>query len=145
MPQCKYIALSYVWGLPTKGSDAALAEIDGSFLRFVPRVVEDAIIITTELLFQYLWVDRYCINQNDAGVRHDQLRTMDSVYRYAQATIVAAAGPSSAAARPDSTPLGFDSAYGLPGVSIRSRSVAPMVKVGSYTLVPFSPSLRDVQ
>ena len=30
-----------------------------------PRVITDAMTATVELGWQYLWVDRYCIDQND--------------------------------------------------------------------------------
>lgn len=47
-PDCKYIALSYVWG------DTSAHNVEGPF----PLVVEDAMSATKALGCQYLWVDR---------------------------------------------------------------------------------------
>lgn len=50
--QCKYLALSYVWGKQT--SDNSVHDI-----QHCPAVIKDAISVTNSLGFNYLWVDRY--------------------------------------------------------------------------------------
>jgi hypothetical protein len=62
---CTYLTLSYVWGTPTS-EDHISKQIDSTSTLPVrlPRVVEDAITVTKELQEQYLWVDKYCIDQS---------------------------------------------------------------------------------
>jgi hypothetical protein len=96
--RCWYLALSYVWG-----SQKARAVHTGEKLSFLPQTIDDAITVTLRLGFQYLWVDMYCIKQDNQNHVGDQIRHMDLVYRRARATIIAAAGEE-----PD---------FGLPGVS----------------------------
>lgn len=47
-----YVALSYVWGRSQTGDTW-------------PRVVRDAVKSTRAVRFRYLWIDRYCIDQDD--------------------------------------------------------------------------------
>jgi hypothetical protein len=122
-----YIALSYVWG-----SSQAISTSDGilfdnpswSLPASLPATIEDAIIVTTQLGFQYLWVDKYCINQFNASEVRSQVQMMDTVYQAASVTIIAAAG--------------CDSAYGLPGVQGKPRVKQNSVTVNgtSWTYAP---------
>ncbi|KAH7371385.1 heterokaryon incompatibility protein-domain-containing protein [Pyrenochaeta sp. MPI-SDFR-AT-0127] len=85
---CKYAALSYVWG---NQSSPALGLEHGSTL---PVLVEDAVMCTQAIGLRYLWVDRYCINQN-ADSKHVLIQNMDTIYSGAAITIINAAGESS--------------------------------------------------
>lgn len=51
--ECKYVALSYVWGLslPLEAQERSTA--------CYPATIEDSLKVTMELGFRYLWVDRY--------------------------------------------------------------------------------------
>ncbi|KAK3367687.1 heterokaryon incompatibility protein-domain-containing protein, partial [Podospora didyma] len=93
---CQYLALSYVWGKPQAPSPG---ERCGEF----PPTISDAIQVTIALGFQYLWVDRYCIDQTSEDMKHDMIRQMGEIYANAFLTIIAAAGE--------------DSNHGLPGIS----------------------------
>ena len=108
----EYLALSYVWGKPSWLAFAQAKE--PSDLDHVPRVIEDAISVTIELGFKYLWVDRYCVPQDAHELKMAQINAMDAVYNNAQATIAAAGsgGPS----------------VGLPGISV-SRCTQPTARV----------------
>jgi hypothetical protein len=122
-----YVALSYVWGsIPevfkfTDGSEQLPTKI--------PRTIEDAITITQKLDFRYLWVDRYCINQqpNDEQETKEkayQVGKMDLIYMNAELTIIAAAG---------SNPN-----YGLPGVGHqkrKSRHLTTCTRIGKHFLI----------
>ncbi|KAI8661921.1 hypothetical protein NCS55_01063700 [Fusarium keratoplasticum] len=55
----------------------------------------------------YLWIDRFCIIQDDADSKHGQIRGMDRIYRCANFTIMAA--------------LSGQEAWGLPGLVGRPR------------------------
>ena len=114
-----YVALSYVWGpvpevvhdprtLPTK----------------LPRTIEDAITVTQRLDFRYLWVDRYCINQQQEKEKAHQIGKMDEIYMNAELTIIAAAGS--------------DPNYGLPGVGHQRRKsqyLTTCARIGKHFLI----------
>ena len=102
----RYVALSYVWGSQSADSKAPFA-----------RVVADAMAATLALGFDYLWVDKHCINQDDADEKAEQIAAMDHIYLKAEVTIMAAACA--------------DSCFGLPGVSHDApRNPVPQVELG---------------
>jgi hypothetical protein len=76
----RWIALSYVWG-PQHQPNAA--DVTGSTamtdLGQIPKTVRDAIIVTNNLGYRYLWVDEFCIDQNDETHRLDQIQKMDGI------------------------------------------------------------------
>jgi Heterokaryon incompatibility protein (HET) len=115
----QYLALSYTWGpkLKSVGEDNDLDILPDD----LPDTIEDAITVTRNLGFQYLWVDRYCINQQNEKEASAQIRQMDLVYKNAEVTIIAAAGK--------------DPQYGLPGVGRRHRASQPCAKIGEHFLV----------
>ncbi|KAF2456019.1 heterokaryon incompatibility protein-domain-containing protein [Lineolata rhizophorae] len=92
----EYVALSYVWGPPR----------DYGPNNF-PEVIEDAIVATRSLGLRYLWVDRYCIAQNESEKKQLQIAAMNLVYQNAVVTLVAAAGQ--------------DDSFGFPGVRGKGR------------------------
>ncbi|KAK8042179.1 hypothetical protein PG993_006702 [Apiospora rasikravindrae] len=114
---CQYVALSYVWG-ETEQTHRGGNPI--SPVRF-PMVVEDSITVVRELGYRFLWVDRHCIDQNDAAGKHATISSMHVVYGNSQLTIIAAAGT--------------DAEYGLPGVGTRAREEQGCVTVGKYSFV----------
>lgn len=117
---CRYVALSYVWGPP-----AEFAEEKYVFLLLpaqLSRTIADAISVTKQLGFRYLWVDRYCINQKDADHKMQQIRQMGLIYSSAELTIIAVAGQGPR--------------HGLPGVSLPRRIPMPWGEVvGSVAIV----------
>lgn len=125
--RCRYIALSYVWGTrkPAEEQNFDLGEEKKLPVRCA-KVIEDAIIVTQELGMQYLWVDKYCINQKDPTMKHGQISIMDLVYEGSTVTILANTG---------------ESAYdGLPGVRSLSRRAQPSIRVGGRLIVSTLPS-----
>ncbi|KAF7920845.1 uncharacterized protein EAE98_008874 [Botrytis deweyae] len=87
---CKYVALSYVWGCAH------------TTITKVPAVIKDANEVTLKLGLRFIWVDRYCIRQDDPE-KHRLILSMDEIYAKAYITITAAAGKTAA--------------DGLPGIS----------------------------
>ncbi|KAJ4990365.1 tol protein [Stagonosporopsis vannaccii] len=85
---CRFVALSYVWGDTTKDSR------DLNSGDSLPQTILDSIRLTKELGFQYLWIDRYCIDQNNLQENHTQISQMGQIYLAADLTIVAATGRS---------------------------------------------------
>lgn len=109
--QCEYVALSYVWGKTSQQS----CDID-NVLTGAPRVVANALEVASRLGYRYLWIDRYCIDAENAAEKHDQIRNVDLIYRGADLTIIAAAGK--------------DATFGLPGVGAVPRIRQPSVQLG---------------
>jgi Heterokaryon incompatibility protein (HET) len=124
---CNYVALNYVWGRPATEMQHSSAN-DAFDLRAssFPNVVKDAIEISQKLGFNYLWVDRYCIDQHNAEEKHSQIRNMDSIYNTAELTLIAAVG---------NNPL-----FGLPGVSSqRPRIPQKFFHLGGIEYVSIPP------
>ncbi|KAE9378453.1 HET-domain-containing protein, partial [Stipitochalara longipes BDJ] len=117
--RCWYLALSYVWG----NQKARTVKVDEK-LTCLPQTIEDAITVTSKLGFRYLWVDMYCIRQDNQSHVGDQIRHMDLVYRQAQATIIAAAGDNPA--------------FGLPGVSCARQTRQVHVTMNGLTVANFA-------
>lgn len=106
---CRFVALSYVWGRSREegrdGEDEERFQADlRSRQRPLPRTVRDAMHVVRELGLRFLWVDRYCIGDEDededdgtapGGRKHHTISNMDAVYRRAALTIVAASGAHS--------------------------------------------------
>lgn len=111
---CTYAALSYVWG------DVSADRQDKLF-EDCPATIEDAIRVTLALDIHFLWVDRYCIDHENANEKHEQIQSMHKIYEGAHVTIIAAAGNS-----PD---------YGLPGVSRSRISPQQQFHLGSRCLI----------
>ncbi|SPO04662.1 related to protein TOL [Cephalotrichum gorgonifer] len=91
-----YLALSYCWGkrdpswtpieLRTDNLDSLVSGIDFERL---PRSIQDAIIVTRDLGFRYLWVDSLCITQDDEVDKSREISQMASIYKNAAVTIAA--------------------------------------------------------
>lgn len=127
---CDYVALSYVWG---KGPSSHLDDneiCEGVLPALLPAVVRDAMEVVKQISFRFLWVDRYCIHQNDECDKHNQISKMDMVYRNAQLVIIAGAGS--------------DPEYGLPGVGKKVRAPSPSASIAGHHLhvVPPDPNQR---
>ncbi|KFZ04928.1 hypothetical protein V501_08844 [Pseudogymnoascus sp. VKM F-4519 (FW-2642)] len=115
-----YYALSYVWAT-SNTSDKGVTEDSITLpLSSVPQVIEDAMAVVRGLGGQYLWVDKYCINQKDQDQKQTQINAMDKIYEGAIATIVAASAKNSPP--------------GLPGVSRRRILQQPTELVGKHLL-----------
>jgi len=103
----QYVALSYLWG-----AYSGTVEYSESLPKDLPATIQDSITGTCQLGFRYLWIDRYCINQNSQEELSAQLRKMDLIYQNTQVTIITVGGK--------------DLTYGLPGVSKRHRTKQDM-------------------
>lgn len=98
---CRYIALSYVWGQVTRAhttkSNIAALQTPGSITAeadqlAIPKTIRDALKLVSLLGERYLWVDSFCIIQDEEDTKELQLSSMASIYANAYLTIVAAAG-----------------------------------------------------
>ncbi|KAJ3531622.1 hypothetical protein NM208_g8796 [Fusarium decemcellulare] len=110
-----YVALSYMWP-PEKESERVQLEnknLDilekqaGLENIALPPIITDAMLLCKQLGETYLWIDRFCIIQDDPKSKHSQIRGMDKIYRLASFTIIAA--------------LNDKEGRGLPGLTGRPR------------------------
>lgn len=124
----QYATLSYVWGL----SEACV--LPGS--RRIrpddtPQLIMDAIKATQLLGIRYLWIDRYCIRDDDKEEKHALIRNMGYIYANSCLTII-----TSCSNDPNQGITGF-------GNNIRPGIFDPGVTIGDRHLV--SPSLHVKQ
>lgn len=117
-----YLELSYVWGPPIPGDKF---DENSETLQNIPGVIEDAIQMTRRLGYHYLWVDRFCIYQNDIEKKLQQINTMDLVYQCAQVTLIAVCN---------------DLSLGLPGAGRTARCPQPSLEVGGSTFLSTLPN-----
>lgn len=91
----EYVALSYVWGKHIEEYLQLAEEIQydamGSpFLpSTVPAIIEDAMEVCKRLDTAYLWVDLYCVHQNDKIQKEQDIKDMGLIYQKALVTLVA--------------------------------------------------------
>lgn len=131
-PGQQYVALSYVWG--TGGSGSFNNEVLPSEL---PALIEDAILVTKAMGKQFLWIDRYCIHQDDAEEKHTLIQNMGYIYANSHVTIIAA------------FPFEHDIHRGIPGISrsrprgARSCHGTSHVWIGDRAIIPAPPSVGN--
>lgn len=85
----RYVALSYVWG----DSHQHRPDAEGRLSK-LPQTVKDAIKVTAAIGIQYLWVDAYCLDQEESFERSYSLRNMHKIYNEAFFTIFALSNKS---------------------------------------------------
>ncbi|KAG8169153.1 hypothetical protein KVR01_001902 [Diaporthe batatas] len=119
-----YVTLSYVWG-----TDPAEAVVDGVLPQALPKLIEDTIVVVLRLGYQFLWIDRYCIRQDDEIVKASLIRNMDKIYSESSLTIIA-----SAAEKPNE---------GLAGVGIPRDRIPHSVNSCGIGLIQLITNISD--
>ena len=95
---CRYVALSYVWGGPGEDYYTSMANAksrnrpSGLEQSVLPATIVDAIQLTRLIGERYLWVDALCIIQDSQEDKAAQITVMDRVYGRAAVVIIAASG-----------------------------------------------------
>ncbi|KAK4914305.1 hypothetical protein LTR49_017443 [Elasticomyces elasticus] len=153
-PNAKYAALSYVWGSGTvqlvrRGFCASLwtASI-GLFgpelsshnvadYSSIPRTIRDALDLAFKLGYQWLWVDRLCIDQNQELEKLALIPAMSAIFALAEFTIVAAHGDDSTAGLPG---LGDTERWRETVYELKLANAAQPVRV-----IPALPSFNTMQ
>ena len=131
----RYAAIYYVWGkdsgsarfttAPNKSKDTIVSTAND-----FPPTYKDAMQVVRNTGLRYLWVDRYCISQNDPAQKKQTILNMNHIYAGAEFTIVAL--------------FGADPQPGLPGVSSIPRSGTQQVTTASFTITSSLPRLATV-
>jgi hypothetical protein len=95
-PLDSYLALSYCWGRSNAFATTSAtlkSRKEGFRLSDLPLTLQDAVSVTREMGYRYLWVDALCILQgSDPAAQEDWKResaSMDNVYHNAVFTISA--------------------------------------------------------
>lgn len=146
----EYVTLSYVWGRPsgqikrgtTRRPDTVLGsrrlngtdtptggDRSASMPPKLPRTIEDSITVCNSLQYRYLWIDRYCIPQEDPVTYMEQIHRMDDIYFASALTLIACAGTGPQ--------------HGLPGVS-RPRSACPAFGLDGSRCFQIMPTVQDL-
>jgi hypothetical protein len=71
-----YVALSYVWGLNFENFS-----FSETLPLNLPNTIADIIRVTLKLGFRYLWIDRYCINQQSEEEEKCTFPMIDIIYQ----------------------------------------------------------------
>jgi hypothetical protein len=90
-------ALSYCWGGPQPVITTcrnAQDNTDGILFSSLPKTIQDAIFVTSELGIRYLWVDCLCIIQDDPEDVAREISLMAQIFEQAFVTISAASAAS---------------------------------------------------
>jgi hypothetical protein len=127
-PNEEYLTLSYVWGKQQFHFEND--SLHSFSLYIAPLTVRDAVHVVKSLRRKYLWLDRYCIDQNNAAEKEMMIQNMDSIYENAEATIVAL--------------YGEDDQSGLPGISSIGRTPQPSFETGSGRLISSFPTITSL-
>ncbi len=93
-----YVALSYCWGREQrqKTTKTNLEEQQQNIAYdILPKTLQDAIKVTANLGYKYVWIDSLCIIQDDEADKSFEISQMPLIY--SQAIVTIAAGNASAA------------------------------------------------
>ena len=131
----KFVALSYVWGQSVISDDNALLSSNKRRLTVangldtlnLPRTIEDAITICKGLKRRYLWVDRFCIQQDSEQDKRQQIDAMASIYSSAEFTIINSSGAEMYSP--------------IPGVTEKRNAFQSKVITGGVEVTNIYPSL----
>ncbi|KAG8167099.1 hypothetical protein KVR01_002788 [Diaporthe batatas] len=165
----KYVALSYVWG-DTAGPHVrymttrrnVMKRIQerglGEDWRFLPKTIQDAVLLVRALGQRYLWVDSLCIVQDSTSSWELNAKAMHLVYGNAFFTICAADGDARTGLRAiqDVDPLASQTAetrktsatsphiphpYDTPKFDVYGRPIRPGAQAGTdfTSILPENP------
>ncbi|KAI0526619.1 heterokaryon incompatibility protein-domain-containing protein [Xylaria bambusicola] len=127
-----FVALSYVWGpAPSQPKNQPLK---GGPVADYPRTIRDTIVTANFLGYEWLWVDRLCIDQNSDTDKAKLIPYMRDIYAAANLTIVAACGKGAE-----------DGLFGTEGTPRKARqplTIGPSFAVAAVSY-PFEGLIED--
>ena len=98
--RARYVTLSYRWGsmVRYKMTSANRSDLQQQIpLCQIPRTFVDAIRVTRELGYSYLWIDALCITQDSETELEAQIAAMQDIYSNSDLTLFAATGDDAGA------------------------------------------------
>lgn len=125
-----YVALSYVWEQfnNSTSSESRSNRMHNSYQileESCSQTIRDSIIAAQQLGYEYIWIDKFCIDQLDPIRKQLQIENMNLIYQRAELTIIACAGQ--------------DEHSGLPGIGVK-RTKQVRFQVGDFTITHMPPS-----
>lgn len=122
----EYVTLSYCWGAHVQTQwRTTIENMDSRYIGFdtrdLPKTLRDAITVTQNLGFSYLWIDALCIVQDSQRDWEEQSMEMGLIYGNSSVTIAAA---SSAGAE--------NGIFNSRSVS-QSQILSPNISISTYT------------
>lgn len=96
-PTVPYAAISYCWGAgqPARTTRTSLSSYLSNIpFSTLPSTTRNAARVTRRLGLSHLWVDAFCIIQDDIDDIMTQIAQMDAIYRFARVTIAAMETPT---------------------------------------------------
>ena len=99
----------------TRAAFTSMTKENGLQASAMPQTIEDAMSVCSQLEFDYLWVDRLCIIQDDQEDRTSQIAAMGDIYSSTSLVLIVA--------------YGNNMDFGIPGVSRPRPSVQRHVEV----------------
>ena len=134
--ESRYIALSYVWGSNpdrskmTLQSTLRILEQDGALIdRRISKTVDNAIRACCFLKEDYLWVDQYCIVQDNESDKLEQVSAMSTIYSSAVFVMIVTDGNMN---------------DGIPGMSYERPQTQIQLQLAGIDFVNEIPNLQDV-
>ncbi|KAF5024386.1 hypothetical protein F66182_3472 [Fusarium sp. NRRL 66182] len=94
----EYVALSHRWGEPKPASTLQgniKDRMNGAAVQDLPATFQDAVAVTSQLGYQYLWIDSLCIVQDDETDWAQECPRMSFIFQGAALTIAAPAAKDS--------------------------------------------------
>jgi hypothetical protein len=111
LKEAGYAALSYVWGCKPElwlvNKTNEYLQTAGSIVptnERIPRTIRDALAFCRKTKIPYIWVDSFCIIQDDKADQAIEIPRMFEIYSQATVTLVAISGSSSRDPLPGVTP-----------------------------------------
>jgi hypothetical protein len=88
----RYVALSYCWGGPQHLmlTQERMEDYERRLPENLPQTIQDAVRVARSLNIRFLWIDAFCIIQNNDDDREKELASMGNIYKCAFVTIMAA-------------------------------------------------------
>jgi hypothetical protein len=94
----QWCALSYCWGGQDQGVKTTIAtlpeRLKGIDFRSLPKTLRDAVVTTSRLNLEYIWIDSLCILQDSHEEKTEDITQMDRIYSHAYITISASSASS---------------------------------------------------
>ena len=146
-----YAALSYVWGASYKKYENFVSDLEAinssSSIRMnldtwskrrtlppqLPLTFADALFVCEKIDMPYLWIDLFCIQQDDEDDKRIQMRSMGAVYSNASVVILAACGQSCNSGL--SGIGGYDGYSGLDGSNVRLSKRQMIQKIQGRNMI----------
>ncbi|CAH0034416.1 unnamed protein product [Clonostachys rhizophaga] len=121
-----WVTLSYVWGARKEDVFNDHPSLPPLQLPSpIPRLISDSITVVQSLGHRYLWVDMYCIDQQNKHEKMHSINNMDLIYGGAEVNIIAASGTGEG--------------QGLPGIGATKRSQQQVVELPGFTILSTGP------